>query len=167
MSKVPQFIVQVAVYGLFAVFIGSLSVWPSYKYRSGDVTVVKLSLSHAANRVKPCVTLTPKEIAELAPNMRQAQRCERERLPLSIELDIDGQTLVKLQAPPSGLWSDGPASIYETFEVQPGEHTVTARLRDTARVDGWDFSTTTRATFESGRYFTVTFSAEDGGFSFR
>lgn len=167
MNSAIKMVVQVAAYAAFAALIGALSAWPAYEYRPADVTVVKLSLSHAANRVEPCVTLTPKEVAELAPNMRQAQRCGRERLPLTIELEIDGQLLLRLEAPPSGLWNDGPASVYETFEVLPGEHTVTARLRDSARVNGWDFSATTRATFEPGRYFTVTFAPENGGFEFR
>lgn len=160
-------VAQIAAYGLFAALIAAFSAWPAYQYRPGDVAAIKLSLSHAANRVEPCVTLTPQEVAELAPNMRQAERCGRERLPLTIELEIDGEILVRLEAPPSGLWNDGPASVYETLEVPPGEHTVTARLRDSARSDGWDFSATTSASLEPGRYFTVTFAPENGGFAFR
>lgn len=167
MSKAPKVMVQVVSYGLFAALIAGLSAWPAYQYRSADVAIVKLSLSHAADRIMPCVVLTPKEVARLAPNMRQTERCERARLPLTVELDIDGQTLVSLQAPPSGLWSDGPASVYETIEVTPGAHTVTARLRDTTRTDGWDYSNSTHVVVETGRYLTVTFAAKNGGFSFR
>ncbi len=167
MSRMVQYAVQTLCFGVFAAFIAVLSAWPPYDYRPAGAAVVKLSLSHAAERVRPCVTLTPQEVAALAPNMRQTERCERARLPLTVELDIDGQTLVRIEAPPSGLWNDGPASVYETFEAPPGTHVLTARLRDSARPDGWDYSATERVVFRAGRYFTVTFAAENGGFEFR
>lgn len=167
MGKSLRIVVQVVCYALFAALLGALATWPEYRYRPADVAIVKLSLSHAADRVKPCVTLTPQEVAELAPNMRQAQRCERERLPLTVELDIDGQTFVSLEAQPSGLWNDGPASVYRSFEVPPGAYTMTAKLRDTARSGGWDYSTTEQVLLEAGRYTTVTFAADIGGFVIR
>lgn len=167
MSKSLKILLQAAIFGVFAMGLATLSVWPAYEYRSADVAIIKLSLSHATNRTKPCVILTAQELAKLAPNMRKLERCERERVPLTVELDIDGQTLIRVQAPPTGLWSDGASAVYETLEVSPGTHTVTVRLRDSARTDGWDFSDTTVAVFEAQHYFTVTFAAEDGGFTFR
>ena len=167
MSRAAKFVLQVATYAVFAAFVGYLSASPAYDYGFADRASVKLSLSHAANRVKPCVRLTPQEIAELAPNMRRPERCERERLPLTVELEFDGELVIQLEAPPSGLWHDGPASIYERFEVEPGEHRVTARLRDSDRGEGWDYAKTENVTLEAGRYFTVTFRANAGGFEFR
>ena len=167
MSRTLPIVVQALCYALLAVVLGALSAWPEYRYQSEAVAIVKLSLSHPAERVEPCVTLTPREVAELAPNMRQAQRCGRERLPLTVELDIDGETLARIEAQPSGLWNDGPASVYRSFEVPPGTHTMTARLRDTARADGWDYSTTAEVLFEAERYTTVTFAADSGGFVIR
>lgn len=167
MNSVPRLLLQVTLYAAFAVFLGYLSASPSYVYGSSEMATVKLSLSHAANRVKPCVRLTPQQIAELAPNMRVPEKCERERLPLSIELEIDGEVVVSLQVPPSGLWNDGAASVYERFEVEPGEHTLTARLVDTGRTEGWDYTHTEIVTLKAGRYFTVTFRPETGGFNFR
>ena len=167
MGKTMRLSVQLLTYAVFAACLVYLSASLSYDYSSADRTTVKLSLSHAADRVEPCIKLSPQEVAELAPNMRQAQRCERERLPLHVQLDIDGDVVVDLEAKPSGLWKDGPASIYERFEVPSGRHRVTVRLRDTAREDGWDYSHTQEVDFPAGRYFTVTFRAESGGFSFR
>ena len=57
--------------------------------------------------------------------------------------------------------------MYERFEIEPGEHTVTARLRDTDRDQGWDYTYTENVRLEAGRYFTVTFRANAGGFEFR
>ena len=167
MSKAVKLVLQLATYAAFAAFVGYLSASPAYDYGSADKASLKLSLSHAANRVEPCVRLTPQQIAELAPNMRVAEKCERERLPLTVELEFDGELVIHLEAPPSGLWNDGPASVYERFDVEPGEHTVTARLRDSDRSEGWDYEQTENVTIEAGRYFTVTFRANAGGFEFR
>jgi len=167
MAKVYRVTLQaLADLGLMAI-IAYLSASPAYDYASSDMAAIKLSLSHAADRVKPCVRLTPAQIAELAPNMRRAEQCERERLPLTVRLEIDGELLAEIEAPPSGLWKDGPASVYERFEVEPGRHAIMAKLRQSARPDGWDFTYSEEVTLEAGRYFTITFRAESGGFRFR
>ena len=167
MSSALRILLQALAYAAFAAVIGYLSAAPAYDYADAGQATIKLSLSHAANRVKPCVRLTPEQIADLAPNMRHAEDCERQRLPLTVELEVDGELLAHIEAPPSGLWNDGPASVYERFDVEPGAHTLTARLRDSARTDGWDYTHTENVSLPASRYLTVTFHAETGGFSFR
>ena len=158
---------QIVFYAAFAAIVGYLSFWPRYEYGSAGMAEVKISLSHAAARVEPCVQLTPQEIAQLAPNMRRSQTCERKRVPLVLELEIDGVIIRRLEVAPSGLWEDGPASVYERFELAPGEHHVAARLRDTARSEGWDYTHSEKVVLEAGRYLTITFRPETGGFGIR
>ena len=158
---------QIVAYAALAATLGYFATQPAYRYADAGQASIKVSLSHATERVMPCKQLTQEEIAELAMNMRRTETCERERLPLVLELDIDGATVVSITAEPSGLWNDGPASIYERFEVAPGEHVVAARLRDTARTEGWDYATTETVKLQPGRYFTITFKPETGGFEFR
>ena len=167
MDKALRIPLQIVAYGVFAFVIVYFSILPPFRYASPDMASVKLSLSHATERVEPCVKLTPQQIAKLAPNMRRAEQCVRERLPLYVEVEIDGDRVIQLEALPSGLWSDGPASVYERFDVTPGTHTVTARLRDSARQEGWDYTLTEDVILEPGRYFTVTFKAGTGGFRYR
>ncbi len=167
MRNVARGALQIALYAGFAYVVGYLSFWPTYQYASPDMAIVKVSLSHATNRAAPCVELTPQQIAELAPNMRRSQLCERLRLRLLLELDIDGDTALRIEALPSGMWKDGAAAVYERFDLLPGEHRIAARLRDTARTDGWDYSYEEDVTFAAGRYRTITFRAEKGGFSIR
>jgi hypothetical protein len=93
--------------------------------------------------------------------------CARARRPLAVELDVDGTTVLSLAAGPSGLWNDGPASVYERFAIEAGAHTITARLRDSARETGWDYEYSEEVDLVPGRYFTITFRAENGGFAFR
>jgi len=167
MRKTASLPLQAVLYVAFAAGLGWFATNPPYRYADPGMASVKVSLSHAADRIQPCVQLTPEQIADLAMNMKQTEACERARLPLLIEVDIDGETLFSLRAEPAGLWSDGPSSIYERFDVTPGAHTVTARLRDTARTEGWDYADSVDVVLEPGRYFTVTFKAETGGFNFR
>lgn len=167
MANALRILLQVALYAAFAVVIGWLSVLPPFEYASDTMATIKLSLSHATERVEPCVKLTPEEMAELAPNMRRGVSCVRERVPLTIEIDIDGNNVVALEAEPAGLWNDGPASIYERFEIVPGKHRITARLRDSSRTEGWDYTYNDDVVLEPGRYFTISFRPETGGFHYR
>ena len=167
MNSAIRYVLQVIIYAAFGFVVAYLSFWPKYEYASADLAAVKLSLSHATERVEECVQLTPQQIAELAPNMRHAQSCGSERLPLVLELDIDGETTVELRAEPSGLWNDGPASVYERFELPPGAHALTVRMRDSADVDAWDYTHTQDVVLAAGRYLTITFRAENGGFRIR
>jgi len=158
---------QALAYVAMAALLWYFATRPPYVYGDTEIATIKLSLSHAADHVEPCVPLTQEEIAELAANMRRTEACKRGRLPLTLELDIDGENVIALVATPSGLWNDGPASIYERFDVAPGRHTIAVRMRDTARTAGWDFEKVDSVDLQPGRYFTVTFKAETGGFNFR
>jgi len=158
---------QLLAYLAFAACIGYFATQPPYRYADPAAASVKVSLSHAADRVMPCVQLTQEQIAELAANMRRTETCERQRLPLILEMDVDGEPVLRLEALPSGLWGDGPSSVYERFTVAPGMRHVAVRLRDTARAEGWDYERTGDVMLEAGRYFSVTFKAETGGFKFR
>lgn len=166
MNRTAAVAFRVFAYLGFAGTIGILSTAPTYQYADPAKAVLTLSVSHATERIAPCVMLTPQEIAELPPNMRRESTCERKRVPLVVELSIDGKTM-QLEAAPSGLWSDGPASIYRQIELAPGTHRITARLRDSARPDGWDFEETAMLAADPGHYHTIKFRPETGGFRFR
>ena len=59
-------LVQLLLYGAFAVIVGYLSLSPGYRYGDPGLASIKLSLSHAADRVEDCVKLTPQQINERA-----------------------------------------------------------------------------------------------------
>lgn len=160
-------IAQAILYALFAAGLGYFSLSPAYQYADADTASIKLSLSHAAARVEECTRLTLDQINERALAGEPISECGRERLPLTVELEIDGVVVFRDEPQPSGFWNDGPASVYARFDVEPGAHTITARLRDTARSDGWDYTHTEDAVLQPGRYFSITFRAETGGFRYR
>lgn len=164
---VLRHLVQLLFYALFAIAIGYFSASPAFQYAPDNAAVIKLSLSHATERVAPCVLLTPEQVAALAPNMRRTESCERERVPLQIELDIDGKRVLSRQALPAGLWGDGPASVYEKLSLPPGKYKVNVRLRDSAADDTWDYTHTEDIELVAGHYLTISFKAENGGFRVR
>lgn len=167
MLSVLRYGVQALAYTAFTLLLGYFSFWPRYEYAPADMAVLKVSLSHATERAKPCVQLSPAQIAELAPNMRRPELCERERLPLHLELDVDGRILLRREAAPSGLWEDGPASVYERLQLPPGPYRIAVRLRDSARSEGWDYTFSEDIVLQAGRYAAITFRAKNGGFSIR
>jgi len=153
---------QVLLYGLFALVIGVFSTWPGYRPLQVGQALLKVSFSHPAQRVAECRPFTAQELAKLAPNMRTPMKCERERAPVLIEVDLDGATVYRHEAVPSGLSRDGASSVYHRLQVPAGQHRLTVRLKD--RV-GPAFNHTREATvtLQPAQVLVIDFDAEKGG----
>lgn len=115
---------QGALYGLFILGIGAFSNWPAYQQTAPGMGEIKLSLTLLGDRKEPCVTLTREQLMELAPNMRRAKSCPRERWPVAVTFTLDGDKVVSRASKPAGISSDGPSSFYETFFIAEGSHQV-------------------------------------------
>ncbi len=158
---------QFITYVLFALLIGYFSAAPAYVHVDPRKAVIKLSFSHAGASKQECRRLSPDEIARLAPNMRRPLDCPRERVPLFIELEMDGHPLYRASLPPSGLAGDGSASVYQRFTVEAGRHELTARLRDSRRTEGFDYEGRAEVVLGPEQNFVIDFRAETGGFIFK
>ncbi len=158
---------QGVAYAAFAAFIGYFSVAPAYRYLPPDKALIKLAFSHAAERRVPCRKLSPEEIAALPPNMRKPEECERERLPLLVELELDGELIYRVEQQPTGIWKDGASTVYEKFLVAPGEHLVVARLRDRRDTTGFDYEQSAEIDLHPMQNFVIGFRKEFGGFMFQ
>jgi hypothetical protein len=167
MRKVIALAGQAVTFAMFALLVGWFSASPSYTHVDPAKAVIRLSFDHAAARVSECRPLTPEEIAELAPNMRRSLDCPRGRVPLLVELELDGTLLYRAAVPPSGIAGDGPATVYQRFVVPPGPHEVTARLRDSRRTQGFDYASSERVDLAASRNFVIDFRPETGGFIFK
>jgi len=159
-------IAQIGAYAAFAVVIAYFSDSPVYNHHDPNMALIKLNFSHAAQRKGDCRRLTPEEIAALPPNMRRPMDCPRERLPVLVELVLDGELLFRGLLPPTGVAGDGKATAYERFSVAPGRYRLLARLRDSARDEGFDYENTTEIELQPRQSFVVDFKAETGGFIF-
>jgi len=167
MNRLLQYAGQAIAYALFALTIGYFATRPAYTHLDPGKAVIKLSFTHAGERKGDCRRLTPEELAELAPNMRRPLDCPRERTPLVVEFSIDGDILFRGELPPSGLAGDGVSTVYRKFPVAPGQHRLTARLRDTTRLEGFDHESEVDVTLEPMQNFVVDFKPAAGGFTFQ
>ncbi|MCP4329650.1 MAG: hypothetical protein GY791_14585 [Alphaproteobacteria bacterium] len=166
MPKILRYAGQAAVYLLIAVLFGYFSSAPSYVHFDPEAAMVKISFAHGAKTKGECHRRTADEIAELAPNMRRPFDCPRERLPVVIEIELDGELMLSETLPPTGLSGDGPSRLYRTLAVAPGAHHVVARLRDSDRADGFDYEREVTIELDPRQIFVIDFKSSAGGFVF-
>lgn len=166
MSKVFRYAAQAALYAAFVAFIGYFSTSPRYTHLPPGEALIKLSFSHAGARREACHERTPEELAKLAPNMRAQSLCPRERVPVSVEVSLDGAPLFRVTAPPSGLAKDGASTVYRRVPVPAGQHRISARLADGP--DGaFKYKSDTTIELAAGRVVVIDFDPAKGGFVFR
>ena len=166
MANLSKYIGQAIAYALFAVVIGYFATQPAYTYFAPDKAQIKLSFGHAGEHETECRQLTQEELNQLAPNMRRPIDCPRRRVPVLIELELDGELLYRKELPPSGLAGDGVSTAYKTFAVDPGQHQLVARLRDSRRSEGFDHEMASEITLSPQQNFVIDFRPAMGGFLF-
>jgi len=158
---------QIVAFSLFALFLGYFSNSPSYTYHDPEKALIMVSFSHASEHKEKCRRFTPEEIAALPPNMRRPMDCKRERVPVYVEVIMDGNILLNKSYNPTGLAKDGSASIYESIPVIPGQHQFIAKLRDSNREDGFDYESDITVDLDPKQLFVIDFRKELDGFYFQ
>ena len=175
---------QAVFYGLFVVFVGYFSTSPAYVHMAPDRALIKLSFSHPGQPKAPCRERSAEELARLAPNMRIARDCARERSPVAIEFTLDGQIHYRELLPPTGFKRDGASTLYRRFSVPAGRHRIEVRLKDDvkgltnaagagragaaqAELPGYNYTRQAEVTLVPGQVFVVDFNARQGGFIFK
>jgi hypothetical protein len=164
--KLVRILAQLVLYVPLMALIGYFSTEPRFSpVREGEA-LVRVSFIHAAQRKQECRQRSAEELARLAPNMRAALDCPRERADLLVELELDGATVLRREVKPAGFQRDGNAVLYQRLAVPAGRHRIVARLRD--RAEG-DFNYVKEQTVEldAGRVLLIDFNATRGGFLFR
>ena len=163
MNRVFVLAGQALLYGGFALLIGVFSHWPAYAPLAADEALIKLSFVHHGKRIAECRPYTAAELAKLAPNMRAPLKCERERAPVTVELDIAGATAYRYTAAPSGLSRDGASTVYKRLEVRSGTHRITVRLRDTTATSGFNYQHEATVDLKPAQVLVIDFDPERGG----
>jgi hypothetical protein len=166
-SQALRYLGQGAIYLVFVVCLGYFADRPALTRFPPDMALLKLSFSHGGQPKAPCRQLSREELARLAPNLRRPTKCERERVALLIELEVDGEVLYRASLEPTGLARDGRSRAYERFIVPPGRHELIARLRDSDRADGFDYEHREEVDLVAQQSLAIDFHSETGGFVFR
>ena len=166
MKQALRIAAQLALYVPLMALIAYFSSNPRYSPIKEDEALLRLSLIHAAERKEACRQRSAEELAKLAPNMRAAEDCPRERAAVLVELDVDGVSVLKRELAPAGLRRDGNAALYHRLPLAAGRHRVAVRLRDRAQ---GDFNYRREETVElgPGRSLLIDFAASRGVFVFR
>lgn len=166
MKRALQIAAQIALYVPLMALVGYFSTNPRFSTLGPDEALVRLSFIHAAERKEPCRSRSPEELAKLAPNMRAALECPRERAALRVELEIDGDVVLRSEVPPAGVQRDGNATVYHRLPVPAGRHRIVARLRDRPG-EGFNYEREATLELAPGAALLIDFSKEKGGFVFR
>jgi hypothetical protein len=166
MKQALRLAAQLALYVPLMALIGYFSTQPRFSVLEPGQALVRLSFIHAAERKEPCRTRSPEELAKLPPNMRAAQDCPRERSPVMVELEVDGEVVLRREVQPAGLKRDGNATVYHRLALPAGKHRVVARLRDRPG-EGFNFESTQTLELAPGEALLIDFVAAKGGFVFR
>lgn len=167
MFEVKKLLGQGVVYVVAAAVTGYLASRPVYHQVPEDMAQIKMSLSHGAARVTECRRLTSQEIAELPANERRPNTCDRQRVPIRVQLVVDDAVIYDEELVPIGLSGDGPARMYEKFLVPAGQHRITARLRDSRKAEGFDYETTEQVELSRWQNLAIDFRPDSGSFLFR
>ena len=158
---------QFLLYGVFAIFIGVFSQWPSYQVLTPNQAIIKLSFSHHGKPISDCEKSTNSQLAKLPPNMRAPIRCPRERSPVNIELSVDGIVAYQHAALPAGLSRDGASAVYHRMAVNAGPHRILVRLNDDVRKPDLYQSRDEVVTLEPGQILVIDFDSTKGGVTFQ
>ncbi len=157
---------QALAYGLFAGGIVYFSASPAYHHLPAGRALLRLSISHAGQLVGECRKPTPEELARLPPNMRQPEICPRQRSPLRVRVELDGAPIYDEVLAPKGFSRDGTASAYRTFPIAAGTHRIRALVRDTVRIQGFNYERAASVDLAPGQALTIDFSVAKGGVLF-
>ncbi len=166
MASPARLLGQALAYAAFAAVVGYFSASPRYTHLEPGMGVIRLSFSHAGERRQPCRRYSQEELEQLAPNMRRPLDCQRERVPLRIELELDGEVVYRDLLAPSGLAKDGASTAYRTVAVPAGSHHIAVRMSDSRRENGFDWQHEATVEIAPRQNFVIDFNARTGGFKF-
>ena len=158
---------QAVIYAGMALWLGYFANRPVYTHLDPDQALIKLSILHSAQRKGECRRRTKEELEALNPNMRKPLDCPRERLPIHLEVLLDGDLIYDEILQPAGLSKGSQTRAYQRLPAQPGVHELIVRMVDSARTEGYDYRVAAKIRLEAGLIFVIDFRAETGGFILR
>lgn len=167
MPDVLRYATQALLYGAFAAVIGVFSTSPSYRLLDDDQALLRLSLQHPGQPKGDCRQRTPEELAKMPPQMRAPMDCPRERSPVTVRVELDGQTVIDAVFPPAGLRKDGASAGYRRLPISAGRHTLRVQLNDDARRSDFPYERAATLQVRPGQIVLVDFNPGKGGLLIR
>ncbi len=152
-EKIRKSTVPLAV---LILLLPTLLIWyfsdsPAYSVIDEEDALLLFTMSHNGERLEPCIEPTIEEL-----KARNFIACKRERVPVIVELDIDGVKVLSKTYNPRGIRRDGPSYAYEKIRVTHGSHRISIKVRD-SREERFDYNFNQRIEFKEGRVVTIDF----------
>jgi hypothetical protein len=161
--SLANYVAQGLLYALFALVVGYFSTSPAYRYLGDDEGLLRLSFKHPGKIKAECRKRTPEELAKLPPQLRTEADCPRERSPVRVRVELDGQALYDEAFPPAGLARDGASSGYRRLPIAAGPHTLRVQFNDDVRVEGFNFERAAKVDVRPGQVVLIDFNPDQGG----
>jgi ferredoxin/coenzyme F420-reducing hydrogenase delta subunit len=120
-----------------------------------------VSFNHHGNIVAPR-KLTKEELDARQPQMRAQINVARERVPVRLRVQVDGQTVHEESYRAKGLSQDGPSIAVVRLPVTPGAHQVQVELNDSGKPDDWNQRWSQTVTFQDNHRRVILFDTAAG-----
>ncbi len=155
---------QVAAAAALAVGLG-LATWlaSSLPYRTPHSPEPELVVSfiHRGVIVDPR-KLTKEELDKRLPHMRAQINVTRERLPVRLRVQVDGQIVHDQSYQAKGHSKDGPSMAVVRLPITPGQHQIQVDLADSADSNQWTQHWVGSGEFQEHRLRVVLFDTKAG-----
>lgn len=161
---------------LFLIYFLSDAPYTFHKQRE---TQLKLSFKYSGKQQQDCnqwefikgealkYRETLKETARVPMKGRKLEACNRERFPVSVKLYVNSTKILDRVYNPTGFKKDGPSYAYEKIKMEPGNHQIEIKMRDSRRTDGFDYVFKERIDFKPGRVVIIDFDRDKRAFFIR
>ncbi len=151
---------------IFLFLLAGIYLGESREFMAGDpqATELVISLKHGGLFVDSKVTPEEKsQQEELLPHMRgAASGGKRERMPVRMQVLVDGETKLEKSYRAGGLFRDGESVAMERLALLPGKYRVEVRIADGTNANTWRFTQDRTVEFTGGRRKVVFFESEGG-----
>lgn len=139
-NKPLRYLLQAINYTVFMALVWYFATSPSIRIIADDEAMITVAFSHAGQLREPCRRLSQEELNALPPNMRKPEDCPRERSPVRIEIELDGEKLYGESLQPPGLFEDGGVDVYYRKKIPVGTHQLSLKMNDSVRIEGFNHS---------------------------
>ena len=120
-----------------------------------------VSFSHGGAILEPR-QLTKEELAKRLPHIRAQVNVTRERAPVRLRVQVDGQKVFDQLFQAKGLSKDGPSIAVARLPISAGPHQVRVEMADTADREAWTKQWSETVSFENHRIRVVLFDTKSG-----
>lgn len=158
-----RYVGRAILYALFGAFVVYFSTSPTYRHLPEDEGLLRLSFRHPGKVAAECRERTPEELAKMPPQLRAQMDCPRERSPVKVRVELNGNLLFDKVYQPAGLQKDGASSGYFRMPIPAGEHRLHVQFNDDVRVEGPTYEAERKVQVQPGQVVLIDLAPDRGG----